>query len=126
MKHVISALFIITGLINFAPITGVLSADILASAYGIATPEGDLLILLRHRALLFGIVGGLLLVAAFRRPLRPVATIAGMISMIGFIALVLMDSGHGDRLQRIMLIDVGAVIALALAAFLHPRQSASR
>lgn len=27
MKHVIAALFIIAGLINFAPITGVLSAD---------------------------------------------------------------------------------------------------
>ena len=125
MKPVITMLFIIAGLVNFAPITGMLSADMLASAYGITAPDGDLLILLRHRALLFGIVGGLLLVAAFRRHLQPAAIVAGMVSMIGFIALVLMDGGHGDKLQRLVLIDIGAVVALALAAFLRLRQPAN-
>ena len=125
MKPVITMMFIIAGLVNFAPITGMLSADMLASAYGITAPDGDLLILLRHRALLFGIVGGLLQVAAFRRHLQPAAIVAGMVSMIGFIALVLMDGGHGDKLQRLVLIDIGAVVALALAAFLRLRQPAN-
>lgn len=121
MQRLITVLFLIAGLINFAPVAGVLSADTLANAYGIAAPQGDLLILMRHRALLFGIVGGLLIVAAFRRPLQPVAIVAGMVSMIGFIALVLMAGEHGDKLQRIMLIDIGAVIVLALAAILRYR-----
>ena len=121
MQRLITVLFLIAGLINFAPIAGVLSADTLANAYGIAAPQGDLLILMRHRALLFGIVGGLLLVAAFRRSLQPVAMVAGMVSLLGFIALVLMDGDHGERLQHILLIDIVAVIALALAAILRYR-----
>lgn len=121
MQRLITVLFLIAGLINFAPIAGVLSADTLANAYGIAAPQGDLLILMRHRALLFGIVGGLLLVAAFRRSLQPAAMVAGMVSLLGFIALVLMDGDHGERLQHILLIDIVAVIALALAAILRYR-----
>ncbi len=64
MQRLTAALFIVVGLINFAPIGGLLSAELLANSYGITAPHGDLLILLRHRALLFGIVGGLLIVAA--------------------------------------------------------------
>jgi hypothetical protein len=48
VKSVVAVLLVTAGLINFLPVAGVLSTDILASAYGIPVPEGDLLILPRR------------------------------------------------------------------------------
>lgn len=121
LRHVTSVILVLVGLVNIAPVAGVLSASMLSDAYGIASPDGDLLILMRHRALLFGIVGGLLLVSAFRRHLRSAAILSGMISMSGFIALTLIAGEHGEKIHRIMLIDMAATIALAIAVALHYR-----
>lgn len=119
MRRIVSVLLIAAGLVNFLPAAGVLSADILASAYGIAVPEGDLLILLRHRALLFGILGALIIVSAFRRHLQPAAILVGLVSMLGFVALALVAGEYGTELRTVVIIDVIALVALAAAAFLR-------
>ncbi len=121
VKFVISALLVTAGLINFVPVAGVLSADILASAYVIQAPEGDLLILLRHRALLLGILGALIFVSAFRRHLQPAAILAGLVSMLGFIAFTLASGEYGTELRGVVIMDVTAMTALAAAAFLRRR-----
>lgn len=119
MNRVVSALLISVGLVNFLPVAGVLSAQVLASAYGIPAPAGDLLILLRHRALLFGILGALIIVSAFRRHLQPAAILAGLVSMLGFIALALGPGEYGAELRKVVIIDAIALVALAAAAFLR-------
>ena len=119
VKNIVSALLIAVGLINFIPVAGILSAEILASAYGIAAPEGDLRILLRHRALLFGILGALIIVSAFRRHLQPTAILAGLVSMLGFVALALASGEYGAELRKVGIIDVLASVALAAAALLR-------
>jgi hypothetical protein len=125
VKHIVSALLIAAGLINFLPVAGVLSAEVLAAAYGIQAPEGDLLILMRHRALLFGILGALIIVSAFRRHLQPAAILAGLVSMLGFVALALASGDFGAELRRVVIIDVIALVALAAAAFLRPKGAGS-
>ena len=54
---IISMLLLITGVINFAPVAGVLTPGMLEKLYGISGLSNDLFILMHHRALLFGIVG---------------------------------------------------------------------
>ncbi len=103
---------------------GVLSAEILARAYDIPAPEGDLLILMRHRALLFGIVGSIILVSAFRRNLQPTAMAAACVSMVGFIVLTLGSGAYGEKIHNVMLIDVAGTGLLIVAAFLRFRKTA--
>lgn len=119
LERTIFILLIAVGLVNVLPVAGVLSASILADAYGIAAPEGDLLILMRHRALLFGIVGGIIITAAFRRHLQPTAIIVGLLSMLGFVALAIVAAEFGTKIRNIVTVDIIGSIALIAAAILR-------
>ena len=118
MNKVTAALLIAVGIINLFPVAGALSAGRLSALYGIAAPEGDLEILLRHRAVLFAIVGGLLVAAAFHAPLRWAAIAAGLVSMLSFVGIALAVGEPGPALRRIVWVDVVASVALAGAAAL--------
>lgn len=121
MKHLVFASLIIVGLINFFPVVGFISADVLVKLYGGETLEGDLLILMRHRALLFGILGGFIMVSAFRPRLQPAAIAMGLVSLLGFIFLVYSSGQYGEALSRVALIDVGAIIILVIGALCRSR-----
>lgn len=77
MRHVITMLFVLAGVIKVTPVIGVLGAERLQALYQMPFDGLDLLLLMRHRAVLFGVVGGLLLVAAFRPSLRALAGTVG-------------------------------------------------
>ena len=121
MKHVVTALIVFAGLINFAPVVAIASSESLARFYDIPAPEGDLLILMRHRALLFGILGALLFAAAFRQHLRPAALVAGLVSMLGFIVLAWSQGGYGPSIHKAVIFDLVASVALGVAWFLDHR-----
>lgn len=89
----------------------------------IAVPSGDLPILLQHRALLFGILGGFIMLSAFRRHLRPAAVIMAFISMVGFIVILLASGEYGAELRKVALIDAVAIVVLivpTVAVFRKP------
>lgn len=118
MNYLIAFLFIVAGLINFAPITGVFAGQ-LDKLYQIGDISADVELLMRHRAILFGIVGAIILAAAFIPGLRLAATIAGLVSMLSFIALVFASENSNPNLVQIAWIDVGATLALLLGFILH-------
>lgn len=116
--RLVTGLFLIAGLINFAPLVGVLSDALIASAYGIEVASRELSLLLRHRAVLFGIVGGLLLAATFRPALRPVASVCGFISMVGFALLHMIIEPEAEQLRDVLRLDFVGLIALTGAVML--------
>lgn len=118
MRHFISALFILAGLIKITPVIGVLGVERLQALYGMPFDGQDLLLLMRHRAVLFGVVGSLLLVAAFRPPLRMLAGTVGLASIASFLLLALPLQEHGAALQRVFWADVVAGTSLILALWL--------
>lgn len=120
-RHLVTALFILAGLIKFTPVIGVLGADRLGALYQLPIEGADLLLLMRHRAVLFGVIGGLLLVAAFRPALRTVAATIGLISVVSFLLLALPLHEHDAALQRVFWADVVAGVALLLALLLSRR-----
>jgi hypothetical protein len=65
-----TTLILLVGLANLLPVVGVLSAARLQIPYGVALDDPNLVILMRHRAVLFGVVGGLLVASALHAPLR--------------------------------------------------------
>lgn len=122
MRMLVVVLFVLVGLINFGPIVGVLGAGPLAELYGITVSDPDLLLLLRHRAMLFGLIGTLLLVAAFRRGLRNLAATLGMVSMVSFCVLALPLDSLSPALQRVFWIDVVAIALLAVGWWIGARE----
>jgi hypothetical protein len=115
MRYLLPGLFLFAAVVNLAPVLGALSAERLAALYGVQIQDPDLVLLMRHRALLFGIVGVLLVAAAFRPSLRLTALLAGLASMLSFIGLAL-SGGVSERLQRIATVDLVASFGLLVAA----------
>jgi hypothetical protein len=69
--HTLSTILIcFAGLINFLPVTGALSGKRIQALYGVAVEDSNSEILMRHRAVLFGIVGALIIASAFGGLLR--------------------------------------------------------
>jgi hypothetical protein len=125
MPHAIRALFVIVALVNLLPVSGLLGAARLEALYGLRLEGADLVLLMRHRAVLFGLVGTLLLVAAFRPVLRPVAAALGLVSMLSFVALAWPPGAQGLALQRVFWVDVVASLLLLAAIGLQHRAGAA-
>ncbi len=126
MRRAVQVLLALAGAVHLLPVAGALSAEALARGYGIALPGGDLLVLLRHRALLFGIVGGLLVAAAVRSHLQPAAIVAGLVSTVGFLAFALAADEPGTAILRVAAVDAVAAAALVGAAVLRRKASRTR
>ena len=109
----------LVGLINALPVLGLLGVARLEAAYGVAVPSAELELLLRHRALLFGLVGGFVLVSLFLPPYRLAALIIAGISMLGFVLLALPLQPLPPAIARIVQADwVGlAALVVALATY---------
>ena len=58
MQRVIQAALIVAGLIHFLPVAGVIGAHQLESMYALPFDERNLAILMRHRAVMLGLLGG--------------------------------------------------------------------
>jgi hypothetical protein len=80
MRIAVAALLIVAAIIHLLPLAGVLGAERFPALYGVSVTDPNLQILLRHRALLFGLLGLFLLYAAFQPAVQPLALVAGLVS----------------------------------------------
>lgn len=115
MNHVVTICLVIVGLINILPLVGVLSADKMMTAYDIELASNELIILMRHRALMFGLLGGFILVSAFNPNLQVSAMVMAFISMAGFVILTFLDGPHNTSISKIVLVDVVGLVILSIA-----------
>ena len=81
MGALVTTLYLVAALINLAPVSGVFGAARLEALYGLPFADPNLLVLMRHRAVLFGIVGVLLAVAAFVPGISTIAAVARLLSL---------------------------------------------
>ena len=82
MRHFVSAMLLVVAAIHLLPAVGLEGAQRLESLYGVAIQDPNLVILMRHRAALFGLVGGLMVLAAFSPSYQNIAFAAGFISVL--------------------------------------------
>jgi len=115
MQKLLYAMLFLAGVIHLLPLPGVLGADTLVTLYGIAVDGKNLEILLRHRAILFGILGSLLLAAIFRPALRPAAILAGLASTASFLVIAWQAGDYNAQLARVLGADVLALLCLLVA-----------
>jgi len=113
-SYAVSVLMVLVGLIHLVPAVGVFAPERLRTLYGIGLDAPDLVLLMRHRALLFALLGGFIILAAFRPALQPLAFGAATLSMGGFLLLAA-GGGHGEAIMRIVRADGVGMALLALA-----------
>lgn len=112
---VIDLLLGLSAVIHLAPTIGVLSVGRLETLYGVPVPGPDLALLLRHRAVLFGILGGLLVWGIAEHADRGLAVVAVLVSDLAYAALSSVHRDHNRHLARVLRADLVSIGALAVA-----------
>jgi hypothetical protein len=117
MMHIVfKVMLIVAGVIHVLPVPGLIGATHLERLYGIAINEPNLLIMMRHRALLFGLLGVFMIYAAFRADLFWIAVAGGFTSAAAFIWLAWAVGGYNASISQIVIADFIAVGCLVVAA----------
>jgi hypothetical protein len=114
MEPAISLTLVISGLINFLPIVGIFGSEKLDSLYGITIKDADLLILMRHRAILFGLIGTFMLASTWVKDWQIPAMSIGLVSMLSFVGISQSTGTSNVSIKRIEVIDTILSIALTV------------
>ncbi len=119
MRYLVSAMLVVVAIIHLLPLSGLLGTERLAALYGITVDEPNLAILMRHRAVLFGLLGLFLLIAAFRPNLQGIAFAGGFASVLSFLYLAWSVGNYNPQVGRVFAADVIALICLVVGVIAH-------
>jgi hypothetical protein len=105
----------VAGAINIIPSLLAFHPKKIAKSYGIEIPNSNYELLLRHRAILFGIIGGLMIYSALVKKHYELSTITGLVSMTSYIILYfIIGKDINQELKKVMIFDVVATIILCI------------
>lgn len=107
-----TVLFLV-GVVNVLPALIAFMPSKISSSYGVGIPDSNYELLLRHRGVFFGIIGGFMIYSAFCKSYYKIATFFGTISMISFVFLYyIICCSINSKLHTIMMIDIFATVIL--------------
>jgi hypothetical protein len=109
-------MLLVVALIHLLPLSGVFGTTRLTALYGIPFDEPNLAILMRHRAILFGLLGAFLVFAAFRPDFQVAAFAAGFVSVVSFLYLAWSGGSYNAQIGRVFTADVIALVCLVVGA----------
>jgi hypothetical protein len=118
-KYIIAAALVIVGRIHLLPLSGVIGSARLSTLYGIPFDDPNLAILMRHRAVLFGLLGLFLVYAAFRPSLQVLALFAGCVSVTSFLWLAYSTGQYNKQVATVFAADVIALVCLIIGALAY-------
>ena len=113
-EYFIKTSLLITGVIHLLPVLG---ADKLSKLYGIQLHDQNVILLLRHRAILFFILGSFFIFSAFKMELRFISYLMAFLSMGSFIMLYLLGDFNIFQ-KRVYIIDLMTMVLLFAGAYL--------
>ena len=119
MRYLISTMLVVVAVIHLLPLQGVFGGERLTGLYGLTFDEPNLSILMRHRAVLFGILGLFFLFAAFRPAFQNLAFMAGFASVLSFLWLAWSVGGRNAQLARVFAADIVALVCLVIGGAAH-------
>ncbi len=114
MRYLVSAMLVIVGIIHLLPLSGILGSERLSALYGISIQDANLVILMRHRAVLFGLLGAFLIFAAWQPAFQTIAFIAGFVSIVSFLVLAWLGGGYNAEVGRVVIADMVALVCLVV------------
>lgn len=115
----IGVVFVLVGLLNAYPAIGMLGSKQLNGLYGLTFTEANLLTLMQHRAVMLGLIGLFLIVAAFRRELQPAAFVLGFASMLSFVLFARLQDDPSPWISKVAVADIAGSALLAVALGLY-------
>ncbi len=119
LDKIVSIILIIVGIINLLPLIVFFDPSKTVKLYGFPIEGESLIILMRHRGVLLGLVGIALITAAFKSEYILLAIGLALISKFAFNFLTFTSTGYTSEIQRVALIDVGSIVLLLIALGLH-------
>ena len=114
---IVASTLIIVGVIHLLPAVGMVGGARLTALYGMPFDDIDLAVLMRHRAVLFALLGALLVIAAFRPSLQAAAFVAGFVSVVSFLLLAWLEGPVNGVLARVVRVDIAALACLVVGAW---------
>ena len=115
MNRIVTGMLIVVAVIHLLPLSGVLSAEQLSTLYGISFEEPNIEILMRHRSVLFGMLGTFLMYSAFKPQLHMYALVAATVSVVSFLYIAWSVGGYNDQVGRVYIADLVALVCIAVA-----------
>ncbi len=109
-------MLLVVAVIHLLPLPGAIGGVRLQALYSIPLGEPNTQLLMRHRAVLFGILGIFFAYAAFSPAHQPAAFVAGFVSIVTFLGFAKSVGGYNQKIRRVMIADVVALVCLALGA----------
>ena len=119
MPDVVPPLLVRVAVIHLLPAVGVGGRAPLERLHGTAVDEPNLLGLMRHRAVLFGLLGAFLLAASFDRRLQLAGLVAGLVSVGSFLVLASRTGATNAHVRRICVLDAVAAAGLLGGLLVH-------
>lgn len=120
MELIFRICLFVSGVVNIIPSILFIFPQKFSESYGIEIPNADFELLLRHRAVLFGIIGGLMIYAAIAKRIYSIAVLIGFLSMSSFIILfMLIDEDINRKLNSVFQIDIIALVTLSIGYLLY-------
>jgi len=116
---IISIILFIVGVINLLPVIVFFSPTQTARLYGVPIDGENLIILMRHRAVLLGLIGSALIFGAVKPEARFPAIAAALTSKLAFIFLVWTSVTFTPEIRQVALIDVAAIVLLIAVLIIH-------
>lgn len=115
MESLFRLTLFLAGVINTIPAFITFFPSKILASYGIPIPDVNFELLLRHRAVLLGIIGGLMIYSALTKTYYSLSTLVGLISMISFLLLFYSIDGEiNQALTRVMKIDAITILVLLI------------
>ena len=103
---------LLVGAITTVPSVVVVAPSFLQRLYGVTPTDPVQLALLQHRGVFFGIIGGGLILSAFRRSLRETFITIALVAKLFFVGIVYLHPGVTEQLGGIAIIDLVAIVLL--------------
>lgn len=114
MNSLVSSMLLVLAFIHLLPLVGVLGSEALSRLYGLRFDEPNLSILMRNRAVLFGLLGAFLAYSAFQPSLYTIGLIAAFVSMASFVLLSVLEGGYNSHIRTVFWVDVAGLACVAI------------
>lgn len=115
------AILVVIGVITASPVITALNPNGITSLYNVAFKDDAVLLLVRHRQVMLGVLGAALVYGAFFYHLRIVVITAAVVSKLAFIGLCITTPNLTPGIQRVIYFDAVSVVLLLIAAVIFRR-----
>lgn len=114
-------ILVVIGLITASPVITALNPNGITSLYNVDFEDDAVLLLVRHRQVMLGVLGAALIYGAFFYHLRMMVIFATVVSKLAFIGLCITTPDLTQGIQRVIYFDAVSIVLLLVVAVIFRR-----